>query len=71
MAFGVLNAQGHGVSILQKPEKIFLENTNLAFALTQHPVKRKYQGDVYAKSVAKCRTPCFRSCAERFSGKRN
>ena len=35
----VLNAQGHGVSILQKPEKIFLENTNLAYALTQHPEK--------------------------------
>jgi len=28
---------GKGVSTLQKPDKIFLENTNLAFALTENP----------------------------------
>ena len=32
-----LLAAGKGVSTLQKPDKIFLENTNLAFALTEKP----------------------------------
>lgn len=35
----VLNSPGHGISILQKPEKLFLENTNLAYALTSQPEK--------------------------------
>lgn len=33
----VLSAPGKGVSTLQKPDKIYLENTNLAYALTEKP----------------------------------
>lgn len=33
----LLIAQGKGVSTLQKPEKVYLENTNLSFALKQYP----------------------------------
>lgn len=33
----LLLAQGKGVSTLQKPEKVYLENTNLSFALKEHP----------------------------------
>jgi uncharacterized protein len=32
-----LNSAGRGVSTLQKPEKIYLENTNLSFALKENP----------------------------------
>jgi len=32
-----LSQEGKGVSTLQKPDKIFLENTNLAFALKENP----------------------------------
>lgn len=32
-----ISAEGKGVSTLQKPDKIFLENTNLAFALKENP----------------------------------
>lgn len=32
-----LNSEGKGVSTLQKPDKIFLENSNLAFALKEKP----------------------------------
>ncbi|WP_250161314.1 ATP-binding protein [Algoriphagus algorifonticola] len=32
-----LYAQGKGISLFQKPEKLFLENTNLAFALQNYP----------------------------------
>jgi uncharacterized protein len=32
-----LSSEGKGVSTLQKPDKIFLENTNLAFALKERP----------------------------------
>jgi len=32
-----LSSEGKGVSPLQKPDKIFLENTNLAFALREKP----------------------------------
>lgn len=32
-----LSFEGKGVSVLQKPEKIFLENSNLAFALKEKP----------------------------------
>lgn len=32
-----LSSEGKGVSTLQKPDKIFLENTNLAFALKRNP----------------------------------
>lgn len=32
-----LTSEGKGVSILQKPEKIYLENSNLAYALVQNP----------------------------------
>ncbi|MFV0553411.1 MAG: ATP-binding protein, partial [Mangrovibacterium sp.] len=32
-----LSPDGKGVSILQKPDKIYLENTNLAFALKEKP----------------------------------
>lgn len=32
-----LSSEGKGVSTLQKPDKIFLENTNLAFALKNKP----------------------------------
>jgi len=32
-----LHAQGKGVSLLQKPEKLYLENTNLAYALQSMP----------------------------------
>jgi predicted AAA+ superfamily ATPase len=31
-----LQAEGKGVSALQKPDKIYLENTNLAYALSSH-----------------------------------
>ena len=34
-----LTAEGKGVSTLQKPEKIYLENTNLSFALSGTPDK--------------------------------
>ncbi|MDZ7608856.1 MAG: hypothetical protein U5K79_25490 [Cyclobacteriaceae bacterium] len=32
-----LSAIGKGVSMLQKPDKLFLENTNLSFALRERP----------------------------------
>jgi len=32
-----ISSEGKGVSILQKPDKIFLENSNLAFALKEKP----------------------------------
>ena len=32
-----LSSEGKGVSTLQKPDKIFLENTNLSFALKEKP----------------------------------
>lgn len=32
-----LNSEGKGVSTLQKPDKIFLENSNLAYALIEKP----------------------------------
>ncbi|MCK9639917.1 MAG: AAA family ATPase [Prolixibacteraceae bacterium] len=32
-----ISTEGKGVSTLQKPDKIFLENTNLAFALKERP----------------------------------
>lgn len=32
-----LSAEGKGISTLQKPDKLFLENTNLAFALRERP----------------------------------
>jgi len=32
-----ISSEGKGVSTLQKPDKIFLENTNLAFALKERP----------------------------------
>jgi uncharacterized protein len=35
----VLSAAGKGVSKLQKPDKIFLENTNFAYAMNPHPDK--------------------------------
>jgi uncharacterized protein len=35
----ILSASGKGVSRLQKPDKIFLENTNLAYAMNPHPEK--------------------------------
>lgn len=35
----VLSAEGKGVSRLQKPDKIFLENTNLSYALHSKPDK--------------------------------
>jgi uncharacterized protein len=34
-----LNIEGKGVSTLQKPEKLFLENSNLAYTLTENPNK--------------------------------
>lgn len=33
----VLTSEGKGISLLQKPEKIYLENANLAGALTENP----------------------------------
>lgn len=33
----LLTAEGKGVSLLQKPEKVYLENTNLAYALRSAP----------------------------------
>ncbi len=33
----LLQAKGKGISLLQKPEKVYLENTNLAYALKQSP----------------------------------
>ena len=33
----ILNQQGKGISTLQKPEKVFLENTNFSFALKASP----------------------------------
>jgi predicted AAA+ superfamily ATPase len=32
-----LHAEGKGVSLLQKPEKLYLENTNFAYALNRTP----------------------------------
>lgn len=32
-----LNRKGKGISLLQKPDKIYLENTNLSYALKSHP----------------------------------
>jgi hypothetical protein len=37
----ILSASGKGVSRLQKPDKIFLENTNLAYAMNPRPDKGK------------------------------
>lgn len=33
----LLTAEGKGVSLLQKPEKLYLENTNLVYAMQPHP----------------------------------
>jgi hypothetical protein len=33
----LLTAEGKGVSLLQKPEKLYLENTNLVFAMKPAP----------------------------------
>ncbi len=33
----LLSAKGKGLSVLQKPEKVYLENTNLAFAMKPYP----------------------------------
>ena len=33
----LISSEGKGVSTLQKPDKIFLENSNLAFALKEKP----------------------------------
>lgn len=33
----LLSAEGKGISLLQKPEKVYLENTNLAYALKAQP----------------------------------
>jgi len=33
----LLTARGKGVSLLQKPEKVYFENTNLAFAFSAYP----------------------------------
>ncbi|MGN6509717.1 MAG: hypothetical protein ACTHLD_09690, partial [Chitinophaga sp.] len=33
----ILSAEGTGVSTLQKPDKIYLENTNLVHAMTERP----------------------------------
>ncbi len=33
----LLSAEGKGVAMLQKPEKVYLENTNLAYALKPYP----------------------------------
>ncbi|SHM63597.1 hypothetical protein SAMN04488057_102414 [Cyclobacterium lianum] len=33
----LLLSKGKGISTLQKPEKVYLENTNLAFAMKTHP----------------------------------
>lgn len=35
----ILSAEGKGVSKLQKPDKIFLENTNLVYAINPNPDK--------------------------------
>jgi uncharacterized protein len=35
--FNTLSSEGKGISTLQKPDKIFLENTNLVFALKEKP----------------------------------
>jgi uncharacterized protein len=35
----LLHAEGKGISLLQKPEKVYLENTNLSFALKSNPDK--------------------------------
>jgi len=35
----LISAAGKGVSRLQKPDKIFLENTNLAYAINPNPDK--------------------------------
>lgn len=35
----ILSLEGKGVSRLQKPDKIFLENTNLSFAISLNPDK--------------------------------
>lgn len=37
--FNILSVEGKGVSRLQKPDKIFLENTNLSFAIHPSPDK--------------------------------
>ncbi len=33
----LLTAKGKGISLLQKPEKLYLENTNLVYAMQPHP----------------------------------
>lgn len=37
LLINMLHAKGKGVSLLQKPEKIYLENTNLSYALQLNP----------------------------------
>ena len=37
MMINTLHAKGKGISLLQKPEKIYLENTNLSYALQLNP----------------------------------
>jgi hypothetical protein len=37
LMINTLHAKGKGISLLQKPEKIYLENTNLSYALQMNP----------------------------------
>lgn len=37
-----LHAKGKGISLLQKPEKIYLENTNLSYALQLGSIRESF-----------------------------
>ncbi|MEJ2883503.1 hypothetical protein [Pedobacter sp. GR22-6] len=48
----ILSAEGKGISRLQKPDKIFLENTNLAYAIDPNPDKGNMRdGDFFISGL--------------------
>lgn len=48
----LLGAKSHGVSIISKPEKLYLDNTNLFFMLSIAPKKGTLRETFFASSVA-------------------
>jgi predicted AAA+ superfamily ATPase len=55
-----------GVSLLQKPEKIFLENTNLAFALKEKPEKGSLRETFLLNQLLNSRQEVFYSSSGDF-----
>ena len=56
-----LEKNAYGISRLQKPDKIFLENTNLMYALANQKIQacRKYKGNIFHEPVKRIK-PCIK-----------